>query len=311
MVSKGWLYISKRDLPLTVLLPWIPHVPISLWSALGVTSIEHLFSEDTLRAFSDLRSLYHIPNSKFFQYLQIRHAISSLHWPPKPDLPTSFSRYLLGSSGLSKGLSTLYRLLADPPPNSSSPHICRWERELSKHFPLNSWFRAAMAPRKFSSCINHVELMRKIHLRWYLTPDRLVHMFPSSSRLCWRGCGRVGSLLHMWWSCPIISPFWLTVQNLIKEITGLRLTLAPELVVLDIDLFDLPRPLQIIVHHILLAARISIGRLWKTPTTPSITELCNRVNLSCHSEATLTPFNPCPAKHHNDWSLWMSSRYYL
>lgn len=201
-------------------------------------------------------------------------------------------------------------MLADSPPTSSSPHISRWERELSKHFDIDQWLKAAMASHKFSSCINHVELMRKIHLRWYLTPDRLAHMSLSSSRLCWRSCGQVGSLLHMWWVCPIISPFWLQVQALISEITGLQISLSPELAVLDIDLFDLPRPMQVIIHHILLAARISIARLWKTSTTPSLTELCNRINLSCHSEATLTPFNPCPAKRQDDWSPWVSSQYY-
>lgn len=63
----------------------------------------------------------------------------------------------------------------------------------------------------------------------------------------------------MWWSCPIISPLWIIVQALIVEITGLQLSLSPELAVLDMGLFDLPRPLQVTIHHVLLAARISIA----------------------------------------------------
>lgn len=104
--------------------------------------------------------------------------------------------------------------------------------------------------------------------------------------------------------------FWAMVQTLIKDSTGLQLSLTLELAVLDIDLHNLPPPMKIIIHHILFAARISIARLWKSSTTPSLTKLCNHINLSCHSERMLTQFNPHPFKQSVELSLWASSKYY-
>lgn len=153
--------------------------------------------------------------------------------------------------------------------------------------------------------------MRKIHLRWYLTPVRLVHMSSSASRTCWRQCGQVGSLLHMWWSCPLLSNFWSQIADLIIELTGYHISLSPELAILDINLVDIPLCFRTIIHHILLAARISIARIWKQPTAPSISEIIKRVNFSCHCELTLTPLNPSSSRRHTLWTDWVQSKYYF
>lgn len=116
----------------------------------------------------------------------------------------------------------------------------------------------------------------------------------SSSFLCWRQCGQAGSLLHMWWSCPVISPFWSIVSALSIELSRLPLTLTPELAILDSDLQGIPFLFKNLVHHILFAAILSIAKNRKTPLTPSLIELTRRINLSCHNELTLTPFNPFP-----------------
>lgn len=127
-------------------------------------------------------------------------------------------------------------------------------------------------------------------------------------RLCWRPCGHVGFLFHMWWSCLTISSFSILVSNLILELTCLHLTLIPELVILDIDLHNISFPFKTLIYHILFAAHISTARHWKTPHAPSFKELSRRINLSCLSELTLTPFNPYPA---NNIDAWSSSAYYL
>lgn len=139
----------------------------------------------------------------------------------KNRLPPQFSRHLLGSLGLHRGLSTIYSLLMSAQSNPNPVHISRWENELSAHFSVNAWATAAAVPSSVSKCINHFELMRKIHLRWYLTPCKIAHCSSSASPLCWRQCSHKGTLLHMWWSCPCISPFWQIVFNLITELTGL------------------------------------------------------------------------------------------
>lgn len=116
--------------------------------------------------------------------------------PLKSTIPSPFQTHLFGSSGSKGGLSKIYNMLLDISVYSISEHHFRWEQELSAHFSTLEWERASTTPLKLSRCINHTEMMRKIHLRWYLTPVRTAYMFSASSPLCWRKCGQVGTLLH-------------------------------------------------------------------------------------------------------------------
>lgn len=85
----------------------------------------------------------------------------------------------------------------------------------------------------------------------------------------------------------------------------------PEPAILDINLNDIPYHFRTIIPHILLSASIMIARNWKNQITPTLTELIRKVNFSCHSELTLTPFNPTPSKRLELWALWTKSKYYI
>lgn len=121
----------------------------------------------------------------------------------------------------------------------------------------------------------------------------------TSSRLCWWQCGQVGTLLHMWWSCPLLSSLWSVITDLLFALTNYHLTLSPELAILDILLYNVPHHFRTITHH----TRITIARHWKEQISPSL-------NFSCHNELTLTPFNPSPSKKIDFWSYWIESKYY-
>lgn len=183
-------------IPVTSLQTWIPHLPLSNWLAKGITTVSQFYSGEYVLPYGTLSSTYNLPKSLFYQYLQIRHALQAISWPLKSTIPSFFQTHLFGSSGSKGGLSKMYNMLLDVSVYSTSEHHSRWERELSAHFSTLEWERASTTPLKLSRCINHTEMMRKIHLRWYLTPVRTAYMFSASSPLCWRKCGQVGTLLH-------------------------------------------------------------------------------------------------------------------
>ena len=67
--------------------------------------------------------------------------------------------------------------------------------------------------RKCSKSLIIREMPIQTTLSYHLTPSRLDHMTAGESGECWRGCGKIGTLMHCWWSCELIQPFWKVIWN--------------------------------------------------------------------------------------------------
>ncbi len=61
----------------------------------------------------------------------------------------------------------------------------------------------------------------------YITPAKLKKMDPSSSDLCWHGCGQVGILIHMLWHCPAVKVFWKEVVHSVSLIIQTKISPCP------------------------------------------------------------------------------------
>ena len=57
------------------------------------------------------------------------------------------------------------------------------------------------------------EMQIKRTLRYHLTPSRLANMTAGESGECWRGCGKIGTLMYCWRSCELTIPFWRAIWN--------------------------------------------------------------------------------------------------
>ena len=95
-----------------------------------------------------------------------------------------------------------------------------WERDLNLTFDLIEWQDIAYQLSKISINTTLIEANYKTLLGWYLAPTRVAKMHPSASPTCFRRCGQLGTMHHIWWQCPIVIRFWIRIFNLINSVTG-------------------------------------------------------------------------------------------
>ena len=72
--------------------------------------------------------------------------------------------------------------------------------------------------KKCSSSLVIRKMQIKTTLRYHLTPVRMVIIKISRDSRCWRECGEIGTLLHYWWECKLVQPFWKTVWRFLKAL---------------------------------------------------------------------------------------------
>lgn len=140
---------------------------------------------------------------------------------------------------------------------------------------------------KASSCNEHWDNAQKIMNIWYLTPYKLSKMFPSSTPICWCCNNQTDSLYHMLWSCKNLSSFWNSVSSFITSLRSNLLKLNPAMALLNINLDFFPPQYKIIVANILIAARLTITKLWKSIEAPNLTDVISRLNIQGHYELML------------------------
>ena len=62
------------------------------------------------------------------------------------------------------------------------------------------------------------ELQIKTTLRFHLTPARIAKIKNSGDSRCWRECRERGTLLHCWWDCKLLQPFWKSVWRFLRKL---------------------------------------------------------------------------------------------
>lgn len=185
--------------------------------------------------------------------------------------------------------------------------MVKWEVELNKQFTPAQWQMAISWAHKSSSCANHKEQFHKLLSRWYFTPRRLAIAYPTSSPYCWRSCGSIGSLLHIFWSCSHLTSFWENVKGLIAQLLHISCPPGPEFCLLLLNIESIPSINRRLVCNILHAARLLIARRWKSTDVPTILELTDMVSTICTYEKALAAYRGFYPLFLRSWRPWLQT----
>ena len=109
------------------------------------------------------------------------------------------------------------------------------------------------------------EMQIKTTLRYHLMPVRMPIIKKSGDNRCWRVCGEIETLLHRWWECKLVQPFWKTVWQFLKDLE-IEIPFDPAIPLLGIY----PKDYKSFYYkdtctRMFIAAQFTIAKTWNQP----------------------------------------------
>ena len=168
-------------------------------------------------------------------------------------------------------ISKIYKELKKLDFRETNNPIKKWGSELNKEFTAEECRMAEKHLKKCSTSLVIREMQIKTTLRFHLTPVRMAKIKNSGDSRCWRGCGERGTLLHCWWDCRLVKPFWKSVWRFLRKL-DIELPEDPAIPLLGIYPKDAPTYKKDTCSTMFIAALFIIARSWKEPRCPSTEE---------------------------------------
>lgn len=191
------------------------------------------------------------------------------------------------------------------PDGPRHPYMAKWEQALGTDLPLKTWQFIWNQATKSSICTLYKENQYKILFHWYQTPDLLHSIYPIADSRCWRCYKDRGTLFHVYWTCPLIIPYWGMVQSLLQSIFDTGVLLDPRIFLLGLPPTTFSKASKKLLAHVLTAARCLVSLKWKKRETPSLTELHSRIRDVKRMEYLTASLNDTLEKHNRIWKPWV------
>lgn len=170
---------------------------------------------------------------------------------------------------------------------------------------LKTWQSIWIQATKSSICTLYKENQYKILLHWYQTPDLLHSIYPTADSRCWRCYKHRGTLFHVYWTCPLIIPYWRMVQSLLQSIFDVGMLLDPKIFLLGLPPATFSKISNKLLAHVLTAARCLVALKWKKRESPSLSKLHSRIRDVKRMEYLTASLNDTLDKHNRIWEPWV------
>jgi len=79
---------------------------------------------------------------------------------------------------------------------------------------LNGW----ETPKECSKSLVVREMQIRTTLGFHLIPVRMAKIKTSGDNTRWQGCGESRTLLHCWWDCKLVQPFWKSIWGFFRKL---------------------------------------------------------------------------------------------
>lgn len=300
-----WSRLPTKPLliPINTLKHLTPDLLFPQWLSDKIKYTQDLRNITSTKSYPQVQKEYSAPTKDFLTYYRLKKCLTT--YPSlEGALPIKLWEFFFSDNTKPKGVSLIYLLLQEKNTFFKSKPLLDWETDLNLQFTDYQWLTAINSVYKATSCTSLWEVTQKTLMRWYLTPHRLAKFNIHASHDCWRGCGQTGTLLHILWTCPHLQQLWLGVQNMLREVLHLPITLTPQLAILNLNIDELPTHLRQVTVHILLATKLLLTRNWKSNIIPPIAEVVKVVQTHYTYETLLSRGSQHHSKTLDLWNPW-------
>lgn len=303
--------IPLRELPFSVTLdspPAYDH-PESFqeWTQHNLSTLGDFLVDSKFTTFSSLKARFHIPDSEFYRFLQIRHFFQQ-HYPTPSEENTTLYEDLCHAAPRQRGLiSQIYKLLESAEDIPTLKYRSQWDQELNLDQDAIDWDRGWLNIRKCSKSLTIRETAVKLTTRWYYTPTRIHTIYPQTSPRCFRGCTHSGSYIHIFWECEKLQPTWREVLKLVDKLAGQPINLTSLHCIFFQDIPEITKHLLRLIHSICIAMIWCTALHWKSSVIP-FTQIISRVDCMMISEKIFHTLHDSIPAYNAKWNPWFLLR---